>query len=167
MRRLLLLLLLLLLHTATGGPLNSSSNSAAGGQSYPLVPQHPGRPPAPTTMILGFDSAFVPSIQAGTKMHTIRRGYRWQAGQLISFCLNEDQATGRTFRPDAVVSSTQHLRILDGQHLFIDARPILGVELERLAYHDGFPNADMLLNWFQDHYGPVFEGQLIHWTSAR
>ncbi|SDY57257.1 hypothetical protein [Hymenobacter psychrophilus] len=89
-------------------------------------------------MILGFDSAFVPQIQAGTKIHTIRRGHRWQAGQLINFSLNEDQATGRTFHPDAVVSSTQHLRIHNGQHLFIDERPILGVELDQLAQHDGF-----------------------------
>ncbi|NVO31834.1 hypothetical protein [Hymenobacter lapidiphilus] len=118
-------------------------------------------------MILGFDSAFVPAIQAGTKIHTIRRGHRWQAGQLIHFCLNEDHVTGRTFRPDAAVSSTQHLRILGGQCLFIDERPIFGAELEQLAQHDGFANAHRLLNWFQDHYGPAFEGQLIHWTPAR
>lgn len=118
-------------------------------------------------MILGFDAAFLPQMQAGTKIHTIRRGHRWKAGQLINFCLNEDQATGRTFRPDAAVTSTQHLRILDGRHLFIDERPIRGAELEQLAHHDGFVNAEALLNWFHDHYGPVFEGQLIHWTPAR
>ncbi|WP_019949017.1 ASCH domain-containing protein [Hymenobacter aerophilus] len=118
-------------------------------------------------MILGFDSAFVPSIQAGTKIHTIRRGHRWQAGQLIHFCLNADQATGQTFHPDAPVHSIQHLRILDGQHLLIDERPIRGAELEQLARHDGFPDAQTLLQWFQDHYGPVFDGQLIHWTPAR
>ncbi|SDY67826.1 hypothetical protein [Hymenobacter psychrophilus] len=118
-------------------------------------------------MILGFDPAFAAPIQAGTKIHTIRRGYRWQAGQLISFCLNADQATGQTFHPDNTVSSIQHLRILHGQHLFIDERPILGAELEQLAQHDGFPNSEALLNWFHYHYGPLFEGQLIHWTPAR
>ncbi|MBT2559431.1 hypothetical protein J7E24_16710 [Hymenobacter sp. ISL-91] len=118
-------------------------------------------------MILGFDPAFAAPIQAGTKIHTIRRGHRWKAGQLIHFCLNADQATGRTFRPDATVSSTQHLRILGGQHLFIDERSIFGAELAQLAYHDGFADAHMLLDWFQDHYGPFFDGQLIHWTPAR
>ncbi|WP_019949617.1 hypothetical protein [Hymenobacter aerophilus] len=86
-------------------------------------------------MLLGFDAAFASPIQAGTKIHTIRRGHRWQTGQLIHFCLNEDQVTGRTFRPDAPVTSTQHLRILDGRQLFIDERPILGAELEQLAHH--------------------------------
>lgn len=118
-------------------------------------------------MILGFDSAFVLQIQAGTKMHTIRRGHRWRAGQRISFCLNADQAIGRTFHPDTTVRSIQHVRIVGGRHLFIDERLILGAELEQLARHDGFPNSETLLQWFQDHYGPLFEGQLIHWTPAR
>ena len=119
-------------------------------------------------MTLGFDPVFVPPIQAGSKIHTIRRGHRWKAGQLINFCLNADQATtGRTFHPNAMVSSTQHLRILNGRHLFIDERPIVGVQLEQLAHHDGFSNAQTLLDWFQEHYGPAFEGQLIHWTPAR
>ena len=33
-------------------------------------------------MILGFDEAFAPLIVAGTKIHTIRAGQRWQAGEV-------------------------------------------------------------------------------------
>jgi hypothetical protein len=36
-------------------------------------------------MILGFNEAFIPAILAGTKVHTIREGQRWQAGDLAEF----------------------------------------------------------------------------------
>lgn len=118
-------------------------------------------------MILGFKSAFVPQIQDGTKIHTIRQGHRWQRGQAIHFYQNVRQPTMSKFRDDATVTSTQTLRILNGRHLFIENRHILGAELEELARRDGFPNAELLLKWFRDTHGPDFEGQLIHWTDLR
>lgn len=42
-------------------------------------------------MILGFNEAFIPAIVAGTKIHTIRAGQRWRAGDVAQFCAQAQQ----------------------------------------------------------------------------
>lgn len=129
-----------------------------------------GQPQTTSTMILGFKSAFVPQIQAGTKVHTIRQGSRWKAGHTIHFYQKVRQPGMSKFHPDGRVTSTQHVRIDydNGRQLFVNGRRLQGAELEGFALRDGFPNSELLFRWFADtHKGLFFEGQLIHWTDLR
>ena len=61
-------------------------------------------------MILGFKPDFVPLIISGTKVHTIRTGRRWVAGQPISFCINLGPDNLAKFQPDGVAKTVQAIR---------------------------------------------------------
>jgi len=99
-------------------------------------------------MILGFDEDFAPLIVAGTKVHTIRAGQRWRAGEVAQFVVLAGQP---------------------GQHEFWPPQPVRlvqAVELLALARADGFPTAEALLAYFAGKPLP-FYGQLVHWTDCR
>lgn len=116
-------------------------------------------------MILGFKQDFVPKIQAGTKIHTIRSGSRWQAGQTIHFFQNVRQPGMHKFHPNLLVKSVQQVSISSGHNLFVDGRHLVGSELELFAIRDGFSTGGALFTWFEQQHGLPFAGQLIHWTS--
>ncbi len=116
-------------------------------------------------MILGFNEAFVPAILAGTKVHTIRAGQRWQVGELAQFCVNAGQPTQREFWPPQPVQSIQDIE-LTAAELRVDGRLLPPVELLTLAQADGFPTAAELFAFFADKPLP-FRGQLLHWTTCR
>jgi hypothetical protein len=116
-------------------------------------------------MILGFKQDFVPKIQAGTKIHTIRSGSRWRAGQTIHFFQNVRQPGMHKFHHDDSVKSTQQVSISILRHLFVDGRQLTGSELELFAVRDGFSTSGALLTWFEKQHGLPFAGQLIHWTN--
>ena len=61
-------------------------------------------------MILGFKPDFVPLIISGTKVHTIRAGSRWVAGQPISFCINFGPDNLSRFQPDGIAQTVQAIR---------------------------------------------------------
>ena len=61
-------------------------------------------------MILGFKPDFVPLIVYGIKVHTIRAGRRWVAGQPISFGTNLGPDNQPQFQPDGVVQTVQAIR---------------------------------------------------------
>jgi hypothetical protein len=113
-------------------------------------------------MILGFDEAFAPLIVAGTKIHTIRAGQRWQAGTVAQFCVRAGQPDQREFWPPLPIVSVQNIE-LTATELRVDGRSLGPAELLRLAQADGFPNASVLLAYFADKPLP-FCGQLVHWT---
>ena len=125
------------------------------------------RPPTTSTMILGFKSAFVPQIQAGTKLHTIRVGTRWHTGTTIHFYEKVRQPGMSKFHPDDTVKSTQRVLITNGRQLLVDGRKLMGAELECFALRDGFNNSDLLFKFFGQHHELPFIGQLVHWTDLR
>lgn len=116
-------------------------------------------------MLLGFNEAFIPAIVAGTKIHTIRAGRRWQVGAVAQFCARAQQPDCYEFwgpRPIVRVQAVE----LTATALRIDGRRLEPAELLALAQADGFATAAELLAFFADQPLP-FHAQLLHWTDHR
>ncbi|MGI4760263.1 MAG: ASCH domain-containing protein [Janthinobacterium lividum] len=116
-------------------------------------------------MILGFDEAFAPLIVAGVKIHTIRAGQRWQAGEVAQFVVYAGRPGQREFWPPQPVRLVQDIELTDSA-LCVDGRPLAPAELLTLAQADGFPTTEEFLAYFTDKPRP-FRGQLVHWTDCR
>ncbi len=116
-------------------------------------------------MILGFDEDFAPLIVAGTKVHTIRAGQRWRAGEVAQFVVLAGQPGQHEFWPPQPVRLVQAVE-LTATGLRVDGRPLAPAELLALARADGFPTAEALLAYFAGKPLP-FYGQLVHWTDCR
>jgi hypothetical protein len=118
-----------------------------------------------TGKVLGFNEVFVPLIVAGTKIHTIRAGQRWQTGDVAHFCVRAHQPDQFEFWPPHQVLSVQQIA-LTATELRVDGRLLPPAELLALAQADGFETANELLAFFADKPLP-FEGQLVHWTTCQ
>ena len=119
-------------------------------------------------MILGFKPDFVPLIISGTKVHTIRAGRRWIAGQSISFCINLGPDNLAKFQPDGVAQTVQDIRAaqINGTCLIeINGRQLPEPELAEFVRRDGFESADQLFHFLAGYHGLPFVGQLIQWTG--
>ncbi|OGX83761.1 hypothetical protein [Hymenobacter coccineus] len=116
-------------------------------------------------MVLGFNEAFIPAIVAGTKIHTIRAGQRWQAGAVAQFYARAQQPDCYEFWGPRPIVAVQAV-VLTATALRIDGRPLGPAEQLALARADGFATAAELLAFFADQPMP-FHGQLLHWTDCR
>ena len=116
-------------------------------------------------MILGFNEAFIPAILAGTKVHTIREGLRWQVGAIAQFCARAQQPDKYEFWAPRPILAIQGIE-LTGNELRVDNRLLDKAELQQLAQADGFATAAELIAFFADKTLP-FVGQLLHWTTLR
>jgi hypothetical protein len=116
-------------------------------------------------MILGFNEDFIPAIVAGTKIHTIRAGRRWQAGTVAQFCARAQQPDCYEFWPPQTVRLVQDVE-LTATELRVDGRLLTPTECLALAQADGFATTADLLAFFADKPLP-FRGQLVHWTDCR
>ena len=119
-------------------------------------------------MILGFKPDFVPLIISGYKVHTIRAGRRWVAGQPISFCTNLSPDNLAKFRPDGVAQTVQAIRAeeINGTYLVeIDGRQLPASELAEFVRRDGFESVEQLFHFLAGYDRLPFVGQLIHWTD--
>lgn len=116
-------------------------------------------------MTLGFDEVFIPAILAGTKVHTIRAGQRWRAGDIAHFCARAQQPDCYEFWPARPVQLVQEFE-LTATEVRLDGRPLTPAQLLALAQADGFNTATELLAFFVDKPRP-FQGQLVHWTELR
>jgi hypothetical protein len=118
-----------------------------------------------TGKVLGFNETFIPAIVAGTKIHTIRAGQRWQVGDVAHFCARAQQPDQYEFWPPQPVRLVQDIE-LTASELRVDGRPLGSAELRALAQADGFETATDLFAFFADKPLP-FRGQLVHWTDSR
>ena len=116
-------------------------------------------------MILGFNEEFIPAIVAGSKIHTIRAGHRWQAGTVAQFCARAQQPDCYEFWPPRPICLVQELE-LTATELLVDGRRLSPDELLALAQADGFATAAELRAFFANQPLP-FRGQLVHWTACR
>lgn len=116
-------------------------------------------------MILGFNEDFVAAIVAGTKVHTIRAGQRWRAGEVAHFCVRAGQPNQHEFWAPQPIVSVQRVE-LTSDAVWVDGRRLPAPELLALARADGFATAAELLAFFADKPLP-FQGQLVHWTAYR
>ncbi|NML65230.1 hypothetical protein HHL22_08445 [Hymenobacter sp. RP-2-7] len=102
---------------------------------------------------------------AGTKVHTIRAGQRWQAGEVARFCVHAEQPAQHEFWEPQAIVSIQDIALTAGE-LRVDGRLLPPAELLTLAQADGFPTVAALFAFFADKPLP-FRGQLLHWTARR
>jgi hypothetical protein len=116
-------------------------------------------------MILGFNESFIPAIQAGTKVHTIREGQRWRAGDIAHFYARAQAPDRYEFWEPRPVLLVQEFE-LTVAGLLIEGRLLTPTELLTLAQADGFATAAELLAFFADKPLPL-RGQLVHWTTLR
>jgi hypothetical protein len=116
-------------------------------------------------MILGFNEDFIPAIIAGTKIHTIREGQRWQVGDIAQFYARAQQPDRYEFWEPRLVLLVQEAE-LTATELRVDGRQLAPTELLALAQADGFSTTADLLAFFADKPKP-FRGQLVHWTACR
>ena len=116
-------------------------------------------------MRLGFNEDFISAIQAGSKVHTIRAGQRWQAGTVAHFCARAQQPDCYEFWPARPILLVQQVE-LTATELRVDGRLLPPAELLALAQADGFATAAELLAFFAGYPLP-FHGQLVHWTDLR
>ncbi|MGI4834176.1 MAG: ASCH domain-containing protein [Janthinobacterium lividum] len=116
-------------------------------------------------MVLGFNEAFIPAILAGTKVHTIREGLRWQTGDIAHFCARTQQPDQYEFWKPRPLLAVQIIELTDST-LWVDGRQLAPAEALALANADGFATAAELLAFFANRPQPV-RGQLLHWTALR
>ncbi|RYX86895.1 hypothetical protein EON73_02460 [bacterium] len=106
------------------------------------------------------------------KLHTIRSGKRWKAGDLIHFVIDTSPTTYFQFAPVFKCYSVQDIEIrnVSGQKkrpiVYIEGREIQLLEnhrsiLPELAVNDGFES----INDFFAYFNTDFTGQLVHWTE--
>jgi len=103
------------------------------------------------------------------KLHTIRAGARWKAGDKIHFCINARTPNYFQFAPVVKVVSVQSIEIKwianletgKGVTVCIDGE--YHVDITQLAQNDGFPSVEAFFNWFSED----FTGQIIHWTPLK
>lgn len=119
-------------------------------------------------MILGFKPQFKPKILDGTKIHTIREDKqdRWKIGYWIHFACGVRTKNYECFKQD-ICCGTQKIEIkwIDSTfvRVWVDDRPLAGIEVAALARQDGFENERQFFEWFDKD----FKGKIIHWTNFK
>ena len=126
-------------------------------------------------MTLGFSefidnvpTYFEEKIKAGTKIHSIRKGNRWKAGDKIHMVYGSRTKQRRQFRLDTVVSVQDIIIDFDNGGIWIDGVQEYDLEPltnKRLAINDGFAHLVYFVRFFKK--AGRFEGQIIHWTDKR
>lgn len=105
------------------------------------------------------------------KIHTIREGSRWKAGDLMHMAYGVRTKDYRQFNKDIpelqVVKSVQRIEIkpvwefamvyIDGIYISEDN------QLDRLVINDGFASQHEFFSWFNKD----FSGQIIHFTNFK
>lgn len=120
----------------------------------------------------GQETFFGVKLIQGIKHHTIRKGNRWNAGDMFS----PRQWSGIPYKSkqikicdDIKIESVWHIAIINGHFVYIDrsGKPYCLLEkgnknLNILANNDGLVSKDFI-SWF-DKY-PEFIGQIICWNK--
>ena len=120
-------------------------------------------------MIIGFHKEFVPLIESGVKIHTIRRDEknRWKAGNTMQMYTDIRTKEMKRFA-EKVCVSVQYLTInTERKEIFIHRKLLMSnSEIEHLAKNDGFESVDRFWDWFSTKkYESKFVGKIIHWTN--
>lgn len=114
-------------------------------------------------MVLGFKKQFVPLIENGTKIHTIRedKHERWKAGRSIQFATGVRTRHYNKFR-DGECHSVQQVEIEPmSRTIKVDGIEIDPRDHGQFAKCDGFPEEWAFWDWFNK----PLKGKLIHWTE--
>lgn len=102
--------------------------------------------------------------EVAPKLHTIRSGKRWKAGDLIHFVVNAGSTTDFQFAPVLQCHSVQDFEI---KYTPQSEFPIVCIEgkeiqlLQQWVINDGFDSVSGFFTYFNAN----FTGQLVHWTE--
>ena len=105
------------------------------------------------------------------KLHTIREGSRWKAGDIMHMAYGVRTKNYQQFNKGISqlerVKSVQKIEIIRDPHfgclIQIDNRQIGMATIQDLITNDGFDSSDDFLKWFNKD----FVGQLIHFTDLK
>ena len=110
-------------------------------------------------------------IATNPKLHTFRRGNRWQQGKKIHFKVwsgTPYKSKTINFAPRINCTGQQKIFIQSPtlclkSRIFIDGKQLGDDKINQLAINDGFNDEKHMFTYFKEH----FEGQIVHWTSIR
>lgn len=118
-------------------------------------------------MILSFKKQFVPKIESGQKIHTIRLDphHRWQKGKKIHFATGVRTPNYNCFR-EGECKFIQAIHIDPFQRIVwvgLNGRmhEISKQQIGVLAEKDGFESVEDFWTWFNR----PFVGVIVHWTD--
>lgn len=141
-------------------------------------------------MILGFttrnpvtkqDTCFEELILNNSKIHTLRKGYRWKPGMVIHMATGVRTKNYRQFNADradlwvckgvqkieffSIKNPFKKLGLRNVYKIFVDKRELHLDEMISLSRNDGFSCLADMLAWFE--YENEFPDQIVHWTDKR
>ncbi|MBC8551497.1 MAG: hypothetical protein H8D23_17770 [Candidatus Brocadiales bacterium] len=119
-------------------------------------------------MILSFKNQFVPKINIGSKIHTIRADAkdRWKIGNKIHFAIGVRTKNYRNFKMGTCLN-IQKIEFKYVMHddkipvVLVDGVVLTTPEVNLLARNDGFDSIEDFYEWFHCD----FVGKIIHWTK--
>ncbi|KAB2918712.1 MAG: hypothetical protein F9K23_00830 [Bacteroidetes bacterium] len=131
-------------------------------------------------MILGFKKQFVPKIEAGSKIHTLRDdpADRWKQGNKIHMVTGMRTPNQHTFNDKHNCKSTQRVVMktdtttsnIDYLVLYVDGNRLWDIAGMAFAKNDGFDEWSDFEEWFLPLVkvaGGEKEFKLIHWTDFK
>ena len=107
------------------------------------------------------------------KIHSIRKGYRWDAGRIVQMAYGVRTTNYQQFnvgiKPLQKCISTQFIGMTFNQgHLVItvDTKFLFPSEIEKLIQNDGL-TTDQFMKFFFINNGNEWHGQIVHWTNFK
>lgn len=121
-------------------------------------------------MNLSFQEDFIPKIENGSKIHTIRldKNNKWGAGRLIHFCTGLRTTNYKQYFQKICVS-IQIIEIFpkdNEQLIYIDGNLFEKSKWNILSKNDGFDSVEDFLKW-DSWNNKHFKGKIIHWTNKK
>ena len=112
--------------------------------------------------------------ESSPKLHTIRRGQKYKAGDIVKPISVSPDGKEFQFAPEMEIVSVQDIEIkyrsingfeIDASEVFIDRYNILNRvgTLSGLVKNDGFEFIDQFLQYFNEN----FHGQILHFTELK
>lgn len=135
-------------------------------------------------MILGFKTIwattkkptnFVELILSGEKIHTLRKGNRWKAGNMIHMATGVRTKNYKQFNTERAdlwyCKSTQAIRLEFDENMskckvFVDGRLLSIEEQRKIAINDGFTCIADFWLWFSNNQDDLPD-KIIHWTDFK
>lgn len=125
-------------------------------------------------MILSFNPQFVPKIEAGTKIHTIRTDIhkRWKRGNTIHFATGVRTKNYKNFKT-GVVHKVERIFMTyafnDVIEITVNNKYLNRNQIEQLALNDGFDSYEDFFNWFypiiDKNPTKCYSARLIYWQD--
>jgi hypothetical protein len=121
-------------------------------------------------MIIGFNKRFVPLIEDGSKIHTVRKdaAKRWKAGRTMHFATDVRKKNMKVFRTGDC-KNTERIDIVWNEKktdvsIKIGSKKLNKEKRLEFAKADGFATMEDFKSWFSEDF---IDYKLIHWTEKK